>query len=654
MNNRGSRYAGNMACATAVLGASLAVSPPHLTFGAPFDGSTIVSMRSSFQPGIVYRKYPVDSPVQPSEPWQLSFGVWLNSAAAAIPVTLSLDPAEPDPGIQILRATATLVPHDGLYANDDVAEHFELLYAGTDDPFTGHVDFLLTPDGFATIPLRVHLNIIDRPGFPVPFSAFFSSTSPLGDITGDGKLEILASGRLAGVEGLYAFDHTGNVLPGWPLRSEDPAIVNQNFSTPTLVDLESDGQAEVVVVGFVIRNLPEGGNEVVKTLYVLEGSGAIRWQVTDDFRSISIPAIADLDRDGDLDIVVGAGTNMKRFEIDGTPFGGWAVETLNDIWVDAPVIADVDRNLANGLEIVACTPLVGSPGTNQLYVWNQDGSRHGPMWPKAMDACHSPLVLDLDRSRTNGLEIVMAVDHGDTPPVDPETGLLNTFSVYAWHDDGSDASGWPHHFLRGPEAGSFDDRIIAPGSAGDLDGDGDMEVLVGTYGQGDAANGNLFVFHHTGALDSSWPQWAGIAQTPSEWGGAALGDLDGDNHLEMVTASFRGVYPFRDDGRTFDGFPKLTQDCIAQPMIADLDGNGQLEVVQMAIDAIYAWQVLAPSPDPQPWPRFRQNAGRTGTLIREIVIPVPTVSEVGLAATFCLLVCAGGYVIRRNARLRAR
>ncbi len=623
--------------------------------GGNFSGSTLVSNPIDFQLELIYQKFSPDEAVVPGVSWLLSFGALLDGTPASIGVTLSLDPAGQNADIQIIDSSATFVLQGTLSHNYDSAEQFEILYTGTLDPFVGPIDFLLEPDGLAAIPVRVHLNVIQQPGFPVPFVTGLQAASPVADISGDDNLEIIVPGNPSGGEGLYAYDDTGTQLPGWPFRVDEPEIVNQSFSTPALVDLDGDGKNEIVSGANILRNLPNRGvNESVVasvTLFAINGDGSIRWQVTDDIKAFASPAVADLDGDSILDIIIGGDVNLIRYDQDGVRVAGWQAEVLNDIHVDVPVIADVDGNPGNGLEIVGCTFLPGLPRSSQLYVWNEDGSIHDPAWPITMEECVAPAVVDLDGDSTNGLELIMAIEH-EQPDVDAGTGFLNTFTVFAWHANGTDVNGWPHRFMRDPNTNP-DDRVVSSPSVGDLDGDGDLEVVVGTYGQGDQANGNLFVFHHDGTLDSGWPQWAGTAQTPSPWGGRALGDLDNDGKLEIVTASFLGVYVFRADGSRFEGFPRLTGEVFAQPMIADIDRDGRLEIVNISIiESLSVWKILSPSPDPQPWPRFRKNPARTGARNGMFAISIPTISEVGLAIMLGLMLLAGAYIIRKNVEAR--
>jgi len=59
------------------------------------------------------------------------------------------------------------------------------------------------------------------PGFPVSYPSLQTYSCPvIGDVDGDGDLELWNAGKVNG-PALYAWDHTGAPLPGWP-RTGDP------------------------------------------------------------------------------------------------------------------------------------------------------------------------------------------------------------------------------------------------------------------------------------------------------------------------------------------------------------------------------------------------------------------------------------------------
>ena len=61
----------------------------------------------------------------------------------------------------------------------------------------------------------------------------------------------------------------------------------------------------------------------------------------------------------------------------------------------------------------------------------------------------------------------------------------------------------------------------------------------------------------------------------------ALADLDGDGKLEIVVGSITdNIYAWHCDGRLVDGWPQKAQWRIGgSPAVADLDGDGDMEVV---------------------------------------------------------------------------
>jgi hypothetical protein len=79
------------------------------------------------------------------------------------------------------------------------------------------------------------------PGWPVP-TGIHSSPPDIGDIDGDGRLEIIVSSGFDCV--LYAWHSDGNLVDGFPLP-----VGERGFPSPVLADIDNDGLCEVVVGG---------------------------------------------------------------------------------------------------------------------------------------------------------------------------------------------------------------------------------------------------------------------------------------------------------------------------------------------------------------------------------------------------------------------
>ena len=105
----------------------------------------------------------------------------------------------------------------------------------------------------------------------------------------------------------------------------------------------------------------------------------------------------------------------------------------------------------------------------------------------------------------------------------------------------------------------------------------------------------------TGALPTTWYESFG--------GGAAAADIDGDRRTEVVAGSLAGkLYVWEQNGTRRSGFPvrtearfsarsardrfnRLQRGLLAAPVLADLDGDGQLEIVAAGMDRhVYVWR----------------------------------------------------------------
>jgi hypothetical protein len=164
--------------------------------------------------------------------------------------------------------------------------------------------------------------------------------------------------------------------------------------------------------------------------------------------------------------------------------------------------------------------------------------------------------------------------------------------LHAWNPDGTapiDADGSI------ATSGDFSLRgktFLAPPSAGDLDGDGTVEIVASSWD-----SMLTFAFQRDGSVRPGWP----VATTSQVWSAPALGDIDGDGTLEVFFGS-NGlfIYGFRHDGteiRDGDNNPSTYGVWrradggfnLGTPALADLDNDGKLDVVYGTSNAwIYA------------------------------------------------------------------
>src|SRR5439155_965317 len=180
-----------------------------------------------------------------------------------------------------------------------------------------------------TDPLAIHAGSMAYASgaIPTPIRAAVLASVAIGDIDGDGILDVVA----ADMEGkVYAWNHLGQRKPGFPVQVNllysshavrDPANTVDRFivASPALADLDADGGLDIIV-GAADRHLyawdgrgnPRPGFPVLvvdasrlasidpSTHKVTPKPGALRGS-----KIIDSPAVGDLDHDGTLDIVVG-------------------------------------------------------------------------------------------------------------------------------------------------------------------------------------------------------------------------------------------------------------------------------------------------------------------------------------------------------------
>jgi hypothetical protein len=332
--------------------------------------------------------------------------------------------------------------------------------------------------------------------------------------------------------------------PGWPLDiGAYSSWVEMNGGA--FADLDEDGNYEIIVAS--------GGQIYVWDYQGNPRPGWPQWVVGKPLWGV---AVGDVDDDGSLDIAVAtfsSGSGLGRtylFDRDGNVAPGWPLSFAGHDMALCPTLSDLDGD--GTLEMI-----VGERADpiGYLHVLRYDGTEFPGNWPVQLDhpAAAGAAVGDLDNDGAK--EIV----------------FYSSYSIYVFESDGTIMPGWPYS----PAAIWF--MYNSPALA-DFDQDGDLEIVCSTSG----SMPKCFVFDHQGNVLSGWPMFLNEScECPP-----SIGDIDGDGELEIAVGNYaafsveRVLHVYRSNGRYLPGFPLYLDGGAGGPIaLADIEGDSTLELL---------------------------------------------------------------------------
>lgn len=343
---------------------------------------------------------------------------------------------------------------------------------------------------------------------------------------------------------------------GWPQELDFTVFASQKVA-----DVDNDGNPEIVAASSRSPYIFESGGDyynVNRSIYVFREDGSVMegWPqpISGSGMLGRAPAIGDLDNDGDMEILY---VDSARTRIMAMHHNG----SLVSGWPQPSLVLDYMESAPSLYDIDNDGNLeVIFSSYFYLWVYRANGSL---MWKTDTSltwglSMLAPLVADLDN---DGYGEIFAYS--------------NQFKkIYIFNYTGGVVEGWPYN-VTPADSGIWGDVIA------DLDNDGDMEIIFQQRGQG------IVALHHNNSAVDGWPR-------PVEGNyiiDLIVSDLNKDNNVEVIAFPFlyggwneSKLFIFNSDGTNFTGFPiRLPSNTLSmRPTVGDIDGDSQMEILVSA------------------------------------------------------------------------
>lgn len=432
----------------------------------------------------------------------------------------------------------------------------------------------------------------------LPGAAIRESSPALVDLAGTGTLDVVV-GALDGK--LYAVRGTdGSTVPNWPQPTS-----NRINSSPSVGDVTGDGRPEIFVGSGI-------DGERTGALYSFTDDGRVRFRAAlpdPDFPNgaavRSTPALGDINRDGVVDATVGSLGVRSLWSFrgtDGASLTGRELFYWDDTIFSSPALADVNGDGATDV-VVGGDSSPGPPIDHRGGMVRAIAGDGHQLWEFLTDDIirSSPAIGDIDGDGKP--EVVFGA--GDF-----------------WH--GSDATAV---FALDAATGALKWRRETDGvtdsspALADINGDGTLDVAIGTFDSAALGKSGGTVFALKGTDGSDLPGFPQASGGGAILGGITTADVDGDGAQDLFvpTGAYIAVFSGKSGAKLFNLAEGKGVAFQNSPAIADVDGNGRLDVIGAGTrtdgtGVVYRWELPAGARlGALGWHQFRKDGRRTGS-----------------------------------------
>ncbi|MCF7794707.1 MAG: T9SS type A sorting domain-containing protein [Candidatus Cloacimonetes bacterium] len=363
-----------------------------------------------------------------------------------------------------------------------------------------------------------------------------------------------------------ALNLDGTTVTGWPVQ-----LSYYIWSSPACGDIDGDGEIEIVCTS---RN-NTSGNEGALYAFELDGTPCTGFPVAQAGGGTNNASLFDLNGDGDMEILVNVRNHPQGwvyvFEGDGTVYPGFPQELD---YIPGAGISAGDVTGDGTPEIIALS-------YNKLHVYDLSGNLLPgfPLENTGYNYSYSqPILYDLDGDNVN--EIIWGGCAADTG------------AVFAVNGDASAVAGWPQ---------STDYWIFGTVSLGDIDQDGNIDVVIGDQVSSGTPTNHIYAWDASGNAIAGFP----AGPTNAIYAQVGIADLDGDNNVELMIDDNNfgyGYDAYNHDGTHCMDWPlpcgTVWSSTTMQitPAFGDVNNDGNIEIIGAATDIVgwvvecYTWE----------------------------------------------------------------
>jgi hypothetical protein len=411
-------------------------------------------------------------------------------------------------------------------------------------------------------------------------SQYGYSVGTAGDVNGDGYADAIvgASYYDNGQEDEgRAFVYHGSAAglrraPDWTAES-DQAYSYFGAAVSTAGDVNGDGYSDVIVGA----DWFDGGDPNEGRAFVYHGSAAglsttPDWIAESDqfwaFFGISVGTVGDANGDGYDDVIVGASSYSNGQDLEGRAFvyhGSPAGLSATPSWT-----AESDQALAFFGASVGTAGDVNGDGYDDAIVgaYNYDDGQAGEGWSFVYQGSAAGLSATPDwTAQTDQAFARLGISVGTAGDVNGDgyddvivgayhytNGQDSEGRAFVYHGSPAGLSAAPYWRVESNQVSALFGFSV--GTAGDVNGDGYDDVIVGAdyYDRGQDDEGAAFGFYGSadGLRQSSY--WSGEGNQVSAHYGASVGtagDVNGDGYEEAIVGAYALDHPQTDEGLAF-------------------------------------------------------------------------------------------------------